>query len=220
MFSKIVYDGFFHSFTSVLTYKKENNIIIDPMSCMVKLALLGFYPKGTKISIYNNQLLFNEPSILQGTLRYYYGYGREDLHNLYNPIQKCIDWYWTQHDKNILLLFSLAVAGLENLINTYSVNCTIKHTLNYYINLIKNREKSKKISEESQTENKIHAFLKDLWSQREINVIIDILRELEEKKSVSNYEKEGLYLLKSINIITTNKEEKLNTFMMEHVSIL
>ncbi len=126
---------------------------------------------------------------------------------------------WKQHDKNILFLFGLAVKGLENLIDTYSVNCTIKHTLNYYINLIKNKEKSKKISEESQIENKIHLFLKELWSQREINVIIDMLRELEEK-NIETSEQDGLHLLKSINIITTNKEEKLNNFMIEHVSIL
>ena len=58
-----------------------------------------------------------------------------------------------------------------------------------------------------------------MWSQREINVIIDMLRELEEK-NIETSEQDGLHLLKSINIITTNKEEKLNNFMTEHVSIL
>ena len=36
-----------------LFIKNEKNAILDPFSCMVRLAILNFKPKGTKISFYN-----------------------------------------------------------------------------------------------------------------------------------------------------------------------
>jgi hypothetical protein len=208
----------FHSLTKMMFYKKENNIIVDPMACMIKLSLLSFYPEGTKISIDDNQVLFNEPSLLQGSLRYYYGYGREDLHNLYNPIQKSIDWYWKVGNKNITYLFDLAIGGLKKLKTAYSQHCTIHHTIDYYISLLQNKTKSK----ENEENNKIHNFLKDIWSEREVNVIVELLRELQEKKyqEKENQNNETGYLLDSIKIITTKKEETLHRFISEHSSIL
>ena len=35
---------------------KDKNIIIDPMACLIKLSILGFYPSGTKISIADNMI--------------------------------------------------------------------------------------------------------------------------------------------------------------------
>ena len=136
MFQSFITSRLFHSITKSFFQEKENNIIIDPLSCLIKLSLLSFQDKGTKISIDKNALHFNEPNLLQGTLRYYYGYGREDLHNLYNPIQKSLDWYWVQENKEIGFLFNLAILGLKRLKNAYSPNCTIHHTIDYYISLL------------------------------------------------------------------------------------
>ena len=76
------------------SYKKDKNIIIDPVSCLVKLSILSLYPKGTKISISNNGLSFNNSTVFQGSIRFIQGDCREDLHNIFKPIQKSIEWYW------------------------------------------------------------------------------------------------------------------------------
>ena len=214
MFQNFITSRLFYSLTKTFFQEKENNIIIDPLSCLIKLSLLSFQEEGTKISIDKNALHFNEPNILQGTLRYYYGYGREDLHNLYNPIQKSLDWYWVKDNGDIEFLFNLAINGLKQLKNAYSPNCTIHHTIDYYISLLQ----KKTISQKNDEQNKIHTFLKDLWTQRELYIVIELLRELREKKKVKNQDLN--YLIDSILIITNKKDRKLNTFIDEHSTIL
>jgi hypothetical protein len=113
--------------------KKEKNIILDPFSCLVKLSLLKYLPEGTKISIYDNKVYFNEPSTMQGVIRFMYGDGREDLHNLFQPIRKCAKWFWNNNNAEIRYLFGNAVAGIKQLKNAYTSWATIQHTLDYYI---------------------------------------------------------------------------------------
>jgi hypothetical protein len=113
--------------------KKERHIILDPFSCLAKLALLKYMPIGTKISIYENKLYFNEPSSMQGVVRFIYGDGREDLHNLYQPIRKCAKWFWNDTNGEIKYLFQNAVGGIKMLKGSYSSWSTIQHTLDYYI---------------------------------------------------------------------------------------
>ena len=83
--------GLLDSIKYLLFNKKDKNIIIDPFSCIIKLSLLSYQTEGTKISINDNQIFFNQPSYGQGLIRYLYGDGREDLHNLFKPIQKSVE---------------------------------------------------------------------------------------------------------------------------------
>jgi hypothetical protein len=221
MLQEFLTSRLFHSFTKTFFQEKENNIIVDPLSCLIKLSLLSFQNDGTKISIDKNALNFNEPNILQGTLRYYYGYGREDLHNLYNPIQKSLDWYWIKDNEEINFLFTLATNGLKRLKKSYSPNCTIHHTLDYYISLLQKKTKTKNNDEQ----NKIHTFLKQLWTQRELIIVIELLKELREKKYKVQTEKKTThedfdYLIESILTITSKKEVNLYNFINQHSTIL
>ena len=70
--------------------QNQKNLILEPISCIMKLILLQHKEEGTKISVNNNAILFNEPSLGQGFLRSIYGDCREDLHNLYNPFFKIL----------------------------------------------------------------------------------------------------------------------------------
>ena len=92
-----------------------------------------FRSSGTKISISENRLYFNEPGALQGVVRFIYGDGREDLHNLYQPIRKCAKWFWNDSNAEIKYLFQNAVSGIKMLKGSYSSWSTIQHTLDYYI---------------------------------------------------------------------------------------
>ena len=42
----------------------SKHLILEPLSCVLKLALLQYKPVGTKISVVNNAIKFNEPSFL------------------------------------------------------------------------------------------------------------------------------------------------------------
>ena len=71
--------------------------ILDPLSCLCKLGMLAFYDKGTKISITNNIISFQEPGTTQWVKRTYYGDGKNDVSILYNPLLKAVEWYIIQN---------------------------------------------------------------------------------------------------------------------------
>ena len=133
MLSDIITSGAMHSLKLVFQKKKERNVIIDPFSCLIKLSLIKYLDAGTKVSIYQNRLNFNEPSYVQGIVRFMYGDNREDLHNILLPLQKCVEWYWNSKNADMVYMFNNAVLGLKFLKNSYSAYATIQHTIDYYI---------------------------------------------------------------------------------------
>ena len=263
--------GLYHSIVKFLTKKKEKNIIIDPFSCLTKLALLAYQKEGTKISIIENKILFNNPDCGQGFIRFLYGDNREDLHNLFNPIQKSVEWYWDPSNNDIKYLFNKTTNGLKILKKSYNQYATIQHTIDYYISILiskkrlisvsnlelnrsftfsdnelsksqeednnTNQNKNSKKNKTSNCQNKnnetqsnkneiqnqnndekdtIQLFLKNLWNNREIQIIINMFKEYESKKDLN----EKNYIFNSIINYCLMKENKLNTFLEEKSSIL
>jgi hypothetical protein len=213
------------NFLTSFRNKDDKNIIIDPMSCLIKLSILKFCPVGTKISIYDNMISILDPGLLQGTFRFLKGDGREDLHNLYLPIIKSIEWY-NNSDKEINVLFNFAIGGLDILKSSYPINSTICHTLDLYIyhlttkKLTTFHDKEIKIEQNSSmnsSTNIIHDYLKNLWNPREIHIIIELLLEYE--TNVINNKKET-QLLHSILTMTTAKELKLKDFLKHYFASL
>ena len=272
----IIASGTIQTLKSIFQKKPEHNVIIDPFSCLVKLSLLRFLDSGTKISINNNRLFFNSPTYIQGIVRFLYGDNREHLHNLYLPIQKCVEWFWDEKHTDMIYIFNNAVIGLKFLKKAYSEYATIQHTIDYYIiilmqknstliakmgistldidtitsNLLdtntfdKNKQiKSQKKDQQSKeqqskeqqskeeqpkiqpseysvdTINKlkdIHKFLFDLWNKREIDIVINLYKELESKKNTD--EQNSLY--DNIMNYCSMKETKLNKYIEQNSSVL
>ena len=225
MFSIVSYDTIYNTLVKFSETKKENNMILEPFCCLIKLALLNFYPPGTKLNIHENSLSFHEPTLYQGMLRFFYKQGREDLHNLYNPLVKSIEWY-THYNSSIDIIFELAIEGLKKLLSTYPENCTIKHTINYYISTLKKR--NKKESKErinklpKQDDDTILLYIKDLWTSGEVNIVIQHLQELHRLKSFSkDIDQNDIEChLKSLFTLTEYKEHKLHSFLESYVSVL
>ena len=67
-------------FISFFEVKKDS--ILDPLTCLIRLSILEFKPIGTKISLNNSKIKYNDPSVIQGAVRWSNGDNREDLHNL------------------------------------------------------------------------------------------------------------------------------------------
>lgn len=221
MFSSVVSNSLYGAIKSWLYKPKQKDIIIDPMSCLIKLSILSYFPDGTKMSIANNKIFFNEPTVMQGAIRFFQADNREDLHNLFNPIQKSIHWYWNKDDERVQYLFNLAIAGLHILKKSYPIHSTIQHTLDYYINLLIRKDIPKELEvEQDSMANTIYTFLKGLWNKREINIIIELLKEYKLKIDEDTSSKEAETLLHTINAMTDIKDTKLNTFLLEHTTIL
>ena len=71
----------------------SKQLILEPLTCVLKLSLLQWKENGTKISISNNSLKYNEPSLLQGLTRKMTGDSRLDLHNICHPLIKSLEYF-------------------------------------------------------------------------------------------------------------------------------
>ena len=53
--------------------------LLDPLSVIIKLAILGNKPIGTKFLLQNNVIFFQEPGIFQSITRMFYNSNKTDL---------------------------------------------------------------------------------------------------------------------------------------------
>lgn len=112
------------------------NYLLDPLSTIIKLAIIGNKPVGTKIHISNNNVYLQEPGPFQALCRYVLKTNKTDLHYLYNPIYlACLHFLSRENiEKTPRLrnLFMCALKGIDRLVETYS-NCSIiRLTLYFY----------------------------------------------------------------------------------------
>ena len=202
-------------FNSLFIKKSTKNMILDPFSCILRIAILSFKPLGTKISIIDNRITYNEPHFLQGPIRWTYGDNREDLHNLYSPILKIFQWYncETQEIKNIL---ELTIQGMEKLKSAYSKNNSICHSINYYTHIIKDNMENKKTHEDdSDDSNKIYEDLKKLWNSNEISIVNNILTEMK-----TTNKEEMTSLITALESMLYIKEKRVHSIITEHTTTL
>jgi hypothetical protein len=129
---------------NVINYKKTiSKYILDPLSVIIKLAILSKKQLGCKICIHNNVLYIQEPGIFQPFVRYVYKNNKYDLHYLYNPIELACSYYLDKKTQgftntNIRSLFVNAQKGLEILMENYKESIVVVHTLFMYYNIISN----------------------------------------------------------------------------------
>ena len=207
----------------------DNNFILDPLSCVIRLAVLSFKPKGTKISINQNKISYNEPCILQGTIRWSQGDNRDDLHNIYKPLIKATEWFSYEKDE-LNNIFNLAIDGLNKLKMSYNENSTINHSIDRYILVIKNNKnneqtevrRSTRLNEEPNEtinayQNHIFQELKQLWNPREITIINNLLIEIND--NLSNKEKVKAFMV-SLESILDMKEQTVHNLLIKTTTIL
>ena len=102
-------------------FEPKRDSILDPLTCIIRLGILEFKPIGTKISLNNNKIQYNDPSIIQGAMRWTNGDNREDLHNLFNPLKKAVLWYDVKN-REIKNIVEYSIRGLEKLQSSYNKN--------------------------------------------------------------------------------------------------
>ena len=144
-------------------------------------------------------------------IRSLYGATRDDLHNLYMPIVKSMEWYKCDSDVN-RYLFTHCLCGVDRLIKSYNSNTIINHTLIHYKALLQNflDGKSEDISMEtkvtaSKTASPIVNTLKDFWSNHEIFIAYNLVKEMNDNP---DEETKQVYCSALENILI-HKEKKL-----------
>ena len=212
---------------SLFTQRSEKNSILDPLTCMVRLAILQFKEIGTKISVGNNRISYNSPDFLQGPTRWTLGDNREDLHNVYNPIKKTLLWYNIK-SREIRGLCEYAVRGIKNLRETYTVNSTINHTLNLYILELEVAMKESALSnskvnylnpENIDSSNTLQKMFTELWTKQEIFIVFNLLKEIDDAFEADDELKTDA-LIQSLDKILELKETNVHKFITETSTVL
>ena len=159
--------------------------ILDPLSVIIKLAIISNKPIGTKLRIDNNVIYLQEPGFFQGITRYFYKINKTNIQYLYNPIEIACAHYLTseviKQTPKIRELFKCAQNGIIKLIETYKLSSIMRICLNYYLSLISNHFEEK---------NNTSLFLKDgmttfytnenleklfkIWSQDKIKIVLNL----------------------------------------------
>ncbi len=122
----------------------NDRYLVDPLSVIIKLSLLGKKEIHTKLSIINNAVQIHEIGLFQGIARFYYNSNKFDIYYLHTPIKyACIHYLLNKHTheydiESVKKLFTNAIHGLENLIVTYKSSAIVELCLNNYIDIIRN----------------------------------------------------------------------------------
>ena len=233
---KLLYSGTTTILQSMLS-NKDKNLILDPFSCIIRLALLSFKQEGIKISISNNKISYHEPNFLQGTIRWSNGDNRNDLHNLFNPIIKSLEWFSLQN-KKIHYIFKFSSLGLRKLMNSYNKNSVVYHSLKHYAETIENILKNNEVIDDETTnidehsgifidydnlvetnKNSIYRQLIDLWTINDINIIYNSLLEIEKYYQIPDYPNINNYI-SIIEQFLENKDTRVINICVENSTIL
>ena len=198
--------------------ENNNNIniklfILDPLSVIIKLAIISNKPVGTKILIQNNIIFFQEPGLFQAMCRYMLNTNKTDLQYMYNPIQVACHFFlkkdFIQTTPRIQSLFKCAQTGIEKLKETYK-NCSmICLCLNYYHTIINNYVEQIyndnifcKDSMTSLYSNEIIDKLNNQWSKDKIKIILDLISFLINDKMAGNNVKSLENIMNNIDLET------------------
>jgi hypothetical protein len=202
MFKALSSYQFFKSFESnFITPKREKNLILEPLTVIFRLAILKYKSPNTKLSIKDNGIVYQENTYDQGLIRMMEGDTREDLHNLYHPILKSIEWY--SYD-DYTFIYDECITGLNILNSVYDRNSTIRHTISHYISVIQMNDCENII--EDVDINPIIDKLKEIWTLDEIKSAISLLKLIHDDINREIY-------LDSLELIIQNKESFIHNLL-------
>ena len=114
-----------YSYLAIYKTKDNINMVLEPLQSMVQLALLSVLPIGTKMTINENILYLQNPSIMQPINRWFNIDKKSDLYYLFQVIKRFVSWYNPKNNTSPIsnelyqLLISMTINGLDNLIKTY-----------------------------------------------------------------------------------------------------
>jgi len=194
-----------------------NMYILDPLSVIIKLAILSNKPIGTKLCIQNNVIYFQDPGNFQPLCRMFYNANKTDLNFLNNPIKLACDFFLTEaiikkHPK-IVQLFTTAQSGLLRLIDTYKQSSIMKIFLHHYSMLISNYLNNLSLDELFKQDNMTALYtvqiiekLNSKWTSEKINIVLDLTDYLLTDENASSD-------VKSLETIMDNIDVEIHTML-------
>jgi hypothetical protein len=159
------------SIKNLFISNKPVDILLDPLTTIFRLCIIGLKSDGIKISIKDNGLHHQSNNPVQGIIRWVRGDTKEMLGNLHKPICLYIMRY-----KNMAFAEQLnkyAIGGLCKLKSTYKKHHLIEHSLRHYIKLMETLN----LDNEMTNQDEKYFELYDVWTESEIKLCFFLLKE-------------------------------------------
>jgi hypothetical protein len=126
----------------------EKSYVVEPLTCICKLALLHYMPEHTKVAINHHVLCIQPYSYYQWIERIKNGDSRIDISNLNAAVIRAIKWYIIEGPDqvemtdevlyNIRNITEYAILGLRKMQSgTYQNDPAIAIIIQYFINLLR-----------------------------------------------------------------------------------
>lgn len=161
---------------------------LDPLSTVVRLALLGHMSPGVKIGIVHNTIVFHEMNIWDrlwrtGASLVHPGCSKHSLFHLKIPVERAVVWYYHKCPE----IFRMALEGLAALSRSYDsdpADGNVTATIGLIAKIL---ESPDKVIPESLEGKPALVELRNAWSDDEINAInatLALLRSQPRRHSV------------------------------------
>lgn len=198
--------------------KERADLILEPMQVMIQLALLAHSPIGTKISVSNNILTIQPPSMTQGAYRWWNNDNKDDLYYLFHAIRRYYKWYKSQKDEVYQYILTWAVKGLDKLSETYNKadKNNIRHTLALYRNVLdlKTDDIFKDNEEDTITIDQVFKEIINIYDAKLLYIIHNTLLLMEEETNTEFKQK----LLEGLILILEPMNIKIRKWIMEKMA--
>lgn len=187
--------------------KERADLILEPMQVMIQLALLAHSPIGTKISVSNNILTIQLPTLTQGVVRWWNNDNKDDLYYLFHAIRRYYKWYKSQDEDIYQYILEWAIKGIDKLSETYNKadKNNIRHTLALYKNVLDLNSDEIFKDEADTTVNIDNVFQEiiNIYDDNLLNIIYNSLLMMEKEKNTEyteNYLNGTILILEPMNI--------------------
>lgn len=214
---------------SVGAQKIDSIHLLEPLSVIIKLAIISFNKDKTKIAINNNKMFIQKPSAWQGIIRYVYGNNREEISHLLKPIIRSMELYPPNNDK-LRYIYNRAIMGLKKIKTGYDeLPSTVCHSIDLYISILEEGlegntlkidtyDKSKNIDDLNlsvQTRINLEKIFADIWHDDDITLIFSMFKSADNQEHLAKTYLQSIEnLLKSKEPIINQKVKKTRNFIL------
>ena len=197
-------------------------MILEPLHVIIKLAMIEFYPIGTKLTIADNTVHIQQPTVLQGVTRWYQSDRQEDLYYLFEAIRRYYDWYHiskNSSDIKYTYLLSLATRGIKRLMETYRNNDkkSIFRMLKVYHNMLQlnKPELFKDVEKPDTSIDSVFCKIQSIYNDKLVSSVINIFQVMEIK---GTSERELVTYMSGLDTILTPVTVKIQNWIREKLT--
>ena len=204
--------------------KDKTHMVLEPLQSIIQLGLLSVSPIGTKLTIQENILYLQSPSLIQPISRWYYADKKDDLFFLFQVIKRFVKWYNPVISKSspldntfYELIIKMSIQGLHNLLKTYSSTdaCTVGQVINMYISLLENNNHESLTLVKNVGEDVFESII-EIYDENIINTIFNILKLINletEESTINNY-------ISGLNLIMNKHNKQIQQWIYNKLIII